>query len=275
MKARASPVRPAAVAGAFYPAHARQLARMVEEFVAAAQIGTVASPKAIIAPHAGYPYSGPVAGSAFAGWKDAAARIRRVVLLGPSHYVDFEGLALPDAAALATPLGEVRPDEEAIQQIHGLPQVRVLDEAHELEHCLEVELPFLQLLLRDLTVVPLLIGRVSDEDIAEVIEILWGGEETRLVISSDLSHYLDYATARQLDQNTAENIQSLNAEAIQADRACGHRPVRALLRSALRRHLRAETVDLRNSGDTAGPRDRVVGYGAFQFAPGASERAHG
>ena len=258
-------IRPAAVAGRFYPASAHALDRMVDEFLSEAKPGKSRTPKAIIAPHAGYIFSGPIAGSSFRPWLEEAGKIRRVVLIGPSHYVYFDGLALPSATKFATPFGEVGVDLDAVKRLRELPQVKVFDPAHEQEHCLEVELPFLQRTLDDFQIVPLVVGEASDDEIREVIELLWGGPETRIVISSDLSHFHGYEAARRLDRTTADNIETGHREKLTGSHACGYRPIRGFLRAAEARGLCAETTDLRNSGDTAGPRDRVVGYGAFLF----------
>ncbi len=223
-------------------------------------------PKAIIAPHAGYVFSGPIAASAYAQLAPARDTIKRVLLLGPSHFALFDGLAASSAEVFATPLGTVPVDTAAIRDLCSrLPQVRVRDEAHADEHALEVQLPFLQVVLADFKIVPLLVGDASDEEVAEVIEALWGDDETRIVISSDLSHYHDYETAQQTDSETARAIESLNAKKLRGDLACGCRPICGLLSAAKERGMRCRTVDLRNSGDTSGDRDRVVGYGAFVF----------
>jgi MEMO1 family protein len=259
-------IRPPAVAGAFYPAAPETLRRMIEDFIRAAKNLPGVTPKAIIAPHAGYIYSGPVAGSAFvhlAGQKDA---IKRIVLLGPAHYTYLDGLALSSADAFATPLGTVPLDKSTQERLAALPQVQVCDEAHVREHSLEVELPFLQHVLGEFTLVPLVVGDASDEDISAVLEALWDGPETRIVVSSDLSHVHDYQTARQMDQAAAQAIETLDPIALDNDQACGCRPVRGLLCSARRHGLKARTVDLRNSTDIAGSRERVVGYGAFLFS---------
>jgi len=259
-------VRPPAAAGRFYPGNPAELRAMIENFLREAKPVAGPTPKAIIAPHAGYIYSGPIAASAYAQLAPARDTIKRVVLLGPSHFVSFDGLAATSAAAFSTPLGAVSVDTAAIAEICSrLPQVRVRDEAHADEHALEVQLPFLQVVLGDFKIVPLLVGEANDEEIAEVIEALWGGEETCFVVSSDLSHYHDYQTARQADSETARAIESLNARKLRGDLACGCRPICGLLSAAKEHGLRCRTVDLRNSGDTAGERDRVVGYGAFVF----------
>ena len=195
----------------------------------------------------------------------ARDRIHRVVLLGPSHRVPFRGLATSSADIFTTPLGQISLDHAAIDSITDLPQVQLLDEAHTLEHSLEVHLPFLQETLDDFTLVPLVVGDARPAEVAEVLERLWGGAETLIVISSDLSHYHDYATAKRMDRHTSEAIESLQAEDVHSEDACGCVPVSGLLYLAREHGLQASTVDLRNSGDTAGPKDRVVGYGAYVF----------
>jgi AmmeMemoRadiSam system protein B len=243
-------VRAPAVAGNFYPADPSQLRETVARLLAGAAYG--APPKALIAPHAGYVYSGPVAASAFRRVEDAA--LSRVVLLGPSHFAPLRGVALPDAAAMRTPLGDV-PIEEV-----PLPRDR---RAHAEEHSLEVELPFLQVVLRSFTLVPLAVGDATPEEVAGILEQLWGGAETLIVLSSDLSHYLPYSDAQRADAATAKEILALG-RLTPAD-ACGAAPVNGLLLASKRRGLRPELIDLRNSGDTAGDKRRVVGYGAFAF----------
>jgi MEMO1 family protein len=257
-------IRPPAVAGRFYPNNPAELRGMIGEFLRQAKVAAGPAPKAIIAPHAGYVYSGPIAASAYARLAPSRGNIRRVVLLGPSHFASFEGLAATGAAAFATPLGDVPVDTAAVRDVCSrLPQVSVLDEAHAGEHALEVHLPFLQVVLDGFTIVPLLVCDASDEEVAEVIEALWDGDETRFVISSDLSHYHDYASARELDAATARAVEELRPRDIGVEQACGRLSICGLLRAAQRHRLHARTLDLRNSGDTAGPRSEVVGYGAF------------
>ena len=228
-----------------------------------APLGSIRSPKALIVPHAGYVYSGPVAASAYARLRSARGRIRRVVLLGPSHRVGFRGLALSGADWFETPLGRIAVDHEAEAALHGLPSVQVLPRAHAEEHSLEVHLPFLQQVLDEFTLVPIVVGESTPAEVAEVLERLWGGDETLIVISSDLSHYHDYETARARDAATSRSIEALRYEDIDAGDACGRGPVSGLLHYARDHGLRVQTLDLRNSGDTAGARDRVVGYGAW------------
>lgn len=221
------------------------------------------SPKAIIVPHAGYIYSGCIAASAYAALAHERALVRRMVLLGPAHFVPFRGIAAPEAVGFATPLGVVPVDSEAIQSITAKGLVATYDKAHKSDHSLEVQLPFLQLVLEQFAIVPLLVGEATPEEVATVIEHLWGGPETRFVISSDLSHYLDWAAAQKLDQATAAAIEALEPQRIGEHQACGRIPLCGLLQAASAHHLRARTLDLRSSGDTSGPRDKVVGYGSF------------
>jgi len=260
-----SAIRTPAVAGMFYPADARQLAHDVHQYLAGARPFDL-TPKALIVPHAGYMYSGAIAATAYATLQPIAARINRVVLLGPTHHVAVSGLALPGSDAFDTPLGRVMLDAEAMRAIAHLPQVGVSAQAHALEHSLEVQLPFLQLVLKDFTLLPLAVGMASSEDVAEVLEAVWGGDETLIVVSSDLSHYLPYSTAQSVDKKTAHSILQLQ-QPILHDHACGGTPVSGLIVAAKKHHLTPHLLDLRNSGDTAGSHDQVVGYGAFAFTP--------
>jgi len=262
-------VRQPAVAGLFYPADRDELAATVRAHL---DVGSALrpaapvdeTPKAIIAPHAGYDYSGPIAGTAFVALSEASARVRRIVLLGPAHRVLLRGMALPGAGALATPLGEVMVDQELAELAAEFSQVSVDSAAHAEEHSLEVELPFLQLLFGEFTVLPLVVGEAGPREVAAVLDACWGGEETRIVISSDLSHYLPYRDAGVADRATAEKILALDSTLGDYD-ACGAACANGLLTSARARGMRSELLDLRNSGDTAGDRARVVGYGAFAF----------
>jgi AmmeMemoRadiSam system protein B len=261
-------IRHPAVAGTFYPGVPDALARSVASYLASVEPGGEAldAPKALIVPHAGYVYSAAVAASAFARLKDVASRIRRVVLLGPSHRVWVDGLATSSADAFETPLGLIPLDREAIEQALALPQVSLLDAAHDLEHSLEVQLPFLQEVLEEFALVPFSVGEATAEQVSEVLETLWGGEETLIVISSDLSHYYPYETAREMDAATTRAIESLDPAGLDSESACGRIPIRGMLVAARQHGLSPATLDLRNSGDTAGPRDQVVGYGAWVFS---------
>ena len=260
-------IRQPAVAGMFYPADPDELRQMVDGYLQEAlarQDNLTEPPRAIIAPHAGFIYSGPVAASAYARLIPFRDRIRRVVLLGPSHRVPFRGLATSSATHFQTPLGVIPVDRAAVEELEKrFPQVIRLDEAHAMEHSLEVHLPFLQEALDSFVLVPLVVGDATAREVSEVLESLWGDPHTLFVISSDLSHYHDYETARRLDAATAQAIEHLEPEAIGFDQACGRIPVTGLLDLARRHGLHVQTLDLRNSGDTAGPRDQVVGYGAW------------
>ena len=258
-------IRPAAVAGMFYPGNAEILAQDIDAMLADAESrapGLV--PKALIVPHAGYIYSGPIAATAYALLKPLAHTIRRVILLGPTHRVAVRGLALPGTDAFATPLGTVYIDQDAVRRIAQLPQVTVSPQAHALEHSLEVHLPFLQTVLPDFTLLPLAVGMASAEEVAEVLEAVWGGPETLIVVSSDLSHYLPYDAAMTTDSNTAKTILSLE-QTVTHQQACGGTPINGLVAAARHHGMTPHLIDLRNSGDTAGDKSRVVGYGAFAF----------
>lgn len=251
-----------AVAGSFYPEEPKKLHAMIDHFLNDADTGEKV-PKAIIAPHAGYIYSGAIAASAYARLKKAHDRISRVVLIGPSHHVAFKGLAVSQAQLFLTPLGSIPVDQAAIKSIVKLPFVDYLEQAHAYEHSLEVQLPFLQEMLDNFNIVPIVAGDASPEQVAEVIDALWGGDETLIVISSDLSHYHNYATAQRLDKATSAAIEQLAYEQLDFECACGRVPVSGLLKVARQKSLIIKTIDLRNSGDTAGDKDRVVGYGAY------------
>jgi AmmeMemoRadiSam system protein B len=257
-------VRPAAVAGAFYPSHPERLRAAVETLLGAVPQYRGPAPKAVIAPHAGYIYSGSVAAHAFATVRDGSPDIERVVVIGPAHYVAMDGIAIHGADAFETPLGRVPVDREALAMIGGLPGVTAADAPHAPEHALEVELPFLQAVLGRFRLVPLLVGDATADEVAQVLEPLWDG--ALIVVSSDLSHYLDYDAATRRDAMTAAAIERHDWTALGPNDACGFLAVAGLLKHAERRGLKARRLALCNSGDTAGPRDRVVGYGAWAFA---------
>ena len=261
-------VRPPAVAGAFYPGERQTLSSTVASLLAAARAqqaeASGVTPKVLIVPHAGYIYSGEMAARGYARLAAAHATIRRVVLLGPVHRVPVRGLALPGTQAFATPLGEVAIDAPAVAALMTLPQVLVSPAAHAREHALEVQLPFLQTVLDDFTLLPLAVGDATPEQVAEVLETVWGGPETLIVISSDLSHYLPYPTAQAIDRTTVDRILALQGP-LTHEQACGGTPINGLLLNARRHHLQPELLGLCNSGDTAGDRQRVVGYAAMAF----------
>jgi len=260
-RSAAMKIRSAAVAGMFYPKGADELAAMIDGFLSAAP-SPAQHAKAVIAPHAGYIYSGPTA--AFAYKALDAGKVQRVILLGPSHHMLFQGLALPDADAFETPLGEIPLDRASMQHLLALPFVKVLAEAHVAEHSLEVHLPFLQRLLARFILVPICVGNASSAEVAAALKSVWNGEETAIVISSDLSHYQRYDEAREIDGDTIRDVLDGNIP-LRHDQACGATPINGLLEVAAGRKLSPELLDYRNSGDTAGDRVRVVGYASLAF----------
>src|SRR5687767_14142680 len=259
-----SSIRPAAVAGMFYPGDPRTLAAEVEDLIgdAGQPIPRLGYPKALVVPHAGYIYSGPVAARAYDELAAARGSVRRVVLLGPTHRVAVRGLAVPSAHAFATPLGQVRIDRDAIASVRDLPQVVVSDAAHALEHSLEVQLPFLQKMLGDFALAPFAVGTAGVQEVAQVLERLWGGPETLIVISTDMSHYHPYETARAVDGATLARIGAFATDP-DHEEACGATPLNGLLLAAKNRQLEIKLLSACNSGDTAGGKDRVVGYSSF------------
>jgi AmmeMemoRadiSam system protein B len=261
--------RKPAVAGSFYPSDPGVLRTTVETLLEGAPAPDGLAPRALVAPHAGYIYSGPVAAAAYANLIPFRDRYRRVVLLGPAHRALVHGIARPGVAVFDTPLGDVPLDRASLDALDD-PAVSVDDEAHRAEHSLEVQLPFLQVVLERFDLVPLLVGAARPEAVARVIDRLWDGPRTLIVVSSDLSHYLPYAEARRRDRATCRAIEALEGDALEGHDACGAAPLKGLLLVAARRGLRVRTVDLRNSGDTAGDRARVVGYGAWVFTEEAA-----
>jgi len=254
-------IRPAAVAGLFYSDEPHELRSLVNQYLQRPVISP-RPPKGLIVPHAGFPYSGPVAGTAYAQLKPFAQQYQRVVVIGPSHHVAFHGLATSSADKFATPLGHVSLDRHTCDTLNQLRQIQELDVAHAQEHSLEVQLPFLQIVLPQCELVPLVVGQASTGDVVEALDLMRGGPETLIVASSDLSHYHDYVTARQLDAETVRLLEERRFEELSGERACGFMAVRGLLAAARGRGLNVTAVDVRNSGDTAGPRDQVVGYAA-------------
>ncbi|WP_308389131.1 AmmeMemoRadiSam system protein B [Acidithiobacillus sp. AMEEHan] len=262
-------IRPAAVAGTFYSNQTAILHKDVQKFLREAGLHSEREasswPKALIVPHAGYVYSGIIAASAYKLLATGRGKIRRVVILGPAHRVPFRGIALPGVDAFQTPLGALPVDRTGVGAIKHLPQVLELPIPHAQEHALEVQLPFLQEVLGQVFILPLVVGKASPREVAEVLDALWDGPETVILISSDLSHYHPYAEARNIDNATVQQILRLDTTPIHHDQACGATPINGLLQAAQRHHLWPRLLDLRNSGDTAGSRDAVVGYAAFAF----------
>lgn len=263
-------IRPPAVAGMFYPENPIVLKDMIEQNLTQANSASDTSvPKVLIVPHAGYIYSGPIAASAFTLLEPYRQLIKRVVIIGPSHRVGFNGVAISSVDAFDTPLGAIPIDKSAQAKLSEIAGVHIIDEAHAAEHSLEVQLPFLQTILDKFSMVPIVAGDASLQLIENIIETLWGGPETLIVISSDLSHYHTYQTAQQLDQITSQAILNLDVNTIDSQHACGSVGIRGFLTFAQHHPLEASLLDLRNSGDTAGSKDGVVGYGAYLFTEGA------
>lgn len=266
-------IRPPAVAGRFYPDDPRQLRRAVRHYLDAAPAEALPGRvKIVIAPHAGYPFSGPVAGAAFRPLAAHDREVARLVLIGPAHWVPFQGVGVSRADAFATPLGLVPIDRSAVAALFDWHEAVAADWAHAPEHALEVELPFLQTLLGEVPIVPLLCGTCDDAAVMAALRRLWGGPETVIVVSSDLSHYEAYDAARAHDARTAAAIEALDPSSIGPFEACGFRAIRAALALAREFQLVPVRLALANSGDTAGPRDSVVGYGAWAFCAAASDR---
>lgn len=254
-------VRKPVVAGMFYPANPTQLAGDVRRMLDDAQLNSL-DPKVLIAPHAGHVYSGAVAATGYRLWEKDRDNITRVILLGPSHRVWFRGMAFPSVEAFLSPLGAISIDRNACETIRGMPHVIENDQPHAQEHSLEVHLPFLQSVLGEFSLVPLVVGEAAPTEVAAVLDTLWGGDETRIVISSDLSHFHPYAEACRIDQRTTHRIEDFQTD-LRGEEACGHQPINGLLHTAAMRGMNLKTLDLRNSGDTAGSKDSVVGYGTY------------
>lgn len=255
-------IRQPAVAGTFYPDNPEILQEMLSSYLGAVENATQV-PKAIIVPHAGYIYSGEIAASAYARLKAGADKIKRVVIVAPSHRIAFKGLALSHAEFFNTPLGNIPVDMSAIHTLLTLPFVGYLDEAHTFEHSLEVQLPFLQTVLKDFKLVPVVAGDASAEQVSQALALFYDDAATLIVISSDLSHYQNYQTAQELDADTSRKIENLQYEQLDYKSACGLVGVRGLMALARDKSQHIKTIDLRNSGDTAGDKSRVVGYGAY------------
>lgn len=257
-------MRPPAVAGLFYPENANELRHAVNGYIAEASLRAAVAdrPKALIVPHAGYQYSGSVAGFAYRRLRDWSADIHHVVMIGPSHRVAIRGLAVPSVGTFVTPLGSVRIDAAGRSRLLELGLVGISDAAHAAEHSLEVQLPFLQVVLEDFDILPITIGFAPCEQVARAIDAVWGGSDTLVLVSSDLSHYHTWNEARQLDDATTRAIVERRSD-LPAEQACGACGINGLMQVARRRGLTVEVLDQRNSGDTAGDRSRVVGYGSY------------
>jgi AmmeMemoRadiSam system protein B len=257
-------IRPAAMVGTLYPADAEQLSAQLAKLLLSCQ-QSIETPKVIIAPHSGYLFSGQVAACAYRSLSHIAPTISRVILVGPSHQQHCHGIALPTADYFQTPLGEVSVDQQALKQLEQLTDVNFNDSVHELEQSLELQLPFLQLCLLNFTIVPIIIGTTHAHHVAQVLNSVWGSNETLIVISTDLSHYLDYQQAKNIDFKTCHEISQLS-DLITEQQACGSTVLNGLMKVAKQRNLAAKLLDCRNSGDTTGSKDKVVGYASFIFS---------
>jgi len=268
MQTLESQIRLPSVAGLFYPDDATrlkfQLNRLFEE---AERVGVAKGfrPRAIVSPHAGYIYSGAIAANAFSSALSRREEIERVVVLGPSHHIAFEGAACPSAKQFSTPLGLIEVDTHEIDRLQAQGLVNINDAAHVREHSIEVQLPFLQQFLSHFLLLPIVVGQCDVRSVAKILENYWDSDNALIVVSSDLSHYLDYYDARNIDRDTTNSIEACRWRDIGPYQACGCYPLRGLLELGLEKHCKATCIDLRNSGDTAGDKSRVVGYGAYVF----------
>lgn len=257
-----------AVAGLFYPDNARELGHEIEYYLSMADDAwhsATRPPKALIVPHAGYIYSGAVAAKAYALLATSAQSIKRVVLLGPAHRTYFQDLATTSMDYFRTPLGDIAIDKLKVQELLRLADVQVMESAHQLEHSLEVQLPFLQTVLGEFSLIPIVVGDASGSQVHRALELLWGGPETLIVISSDLSHYQSYDLAQSIDRSTSEAIEQISLVPINSQQACGCTGINGLLQAAKQHHLRVKTLQVCNSGDVTGEKDTVVGYGSWAF----------
>ncbi|MDH5654459.1 MAG: AmmeMemoRadiSam system protein B [Spirochaetia bacterium] len=254
-------VRESAVAGSFYPDEKKHLADLVDSYLSGEDKKNPL-PEAIIVPHAGYMYSGAVAGKGYTSIKQLD--IKNILIIGPAHRVYVNGLAIPDCDAFVTPLGKISVNKELYPELVKLPFISINDEAHKDEHCIEVQLPFLQRLFTSFQIIPVLAGNADEEQIQTLFD-LTSGKIDLIIVSSDLSHYNSYETAKNLDRNAANSIEALDPFSLESEQACGSRPIKGLLLYAKRAGLKVKTLVLQNSGDVSGSRSSVVGYGSFIF----------
>lgn len=258
-------IRLPSVAGQFYPEDADELNQQLAHMITEAPINDTRAPKILVAPHAGYTYSGPIAATAYKTLSNTAETIKQVVILSPAHRFGFQGIAYSNADAFRTPLGDIAVNKDAISKVSDMPHVQHIEQAFDGEHALEVHLPFLQVMLGQFHIVPFVVGQAIAEDVANLLDALWGGKETLIVISSDLSHFHNYEQAIECDEHTSELIRTCDYEHLTGEDACGVYPLRGTLLLAKERDMHVTTLDTRNSGDTAGSHHRVVGYGAYAF----------
>lgn len=256
-------VRKPNVAGQFYPEKANTLKEMIHSFLIDTHVQVEEQPKAIIAPHAGYLYSGPIAATIYAVLSKYKDTVKKVILIGPSHRIYFKGIAATMVDYFETPLGSVPVANE--RDFLSSPVIHINEAAFGMEHSLEVQLPFLQIVLNHFELTPLIVGDVEFSKVADVMASLWGGKETLIIVSSDLSHYKDYQAAQKLDACTSRAILNLAPQELHFEQACGLIPIQGLLHVAKQNNMQARALDVRNSGDIVGSKDRVVGYGAYCF----------
>ncbi|MHA1539874.1 MAG: AmmeMemoRadiSam system protein B [Alphaproteobacteria bacterium] len=261
-------VKPLKFSGSWYPQDATALREMVTDFVEGAKPYPFA-PKMMIVPHAGLRFSGSIAGTAYRILEAQKSKIERVILIGPSHRTNFKGIAIPSHAFFETPFGHLPVNQEALTALKNIDGVETSDAVFEEEHCLELQFPFVHQVLKNVSIVPMIVGLADPELVAAALAEIWGGEETVILISSDLSHYHDYMTARSLDKKSAGMIEALSPK-LTGMNACGHRVINGALQRAKNINMRVTGIDVRNSGDTVGSKDRVVGYGSFIFEYAAS-----
>jgi MEMO1 family protein len=257
--------RPAAVAGAFYSNDATILKQDIADLLGRVEDVESEIPKAVIAPHAGYIYSGKVAANVYAQFKTVQSSIKKIILLGPSHRVAFHGMAIPSVDYFATPLGKIKLDASLLATLKHFPHVIVSDQAHAEEHSLEVQLPFMQTVFDEFELLPIVVGQIDPEAVADLLNNVWGEDDTLIVVSSDLSHFLSYDQAVSQDQKTTEMIRQFQYHTIKGEDACGCHPMNGLLCLAQQKDLKVRLLAQNNSGDTAGDKRRVVGYGGYGF----------
>ena len=267
-------VRPPAVASLFYPGEAAELKQNLREMLEKASEAEDPNEdlpagqhlRALIVPHAGYVYSGTTAALAYHLLRKNRDDFHRILLLGPAHRVWLEGIAFPGTDAFETPLGRIPLAKQQIRELLRFPEVQLRDDAHQDEHCLEVQLPFLQEILNEFELIPAVVGEISPDSLSGLLENLLEDPQNLLLLSTDLSHFHSYSEAQAIDQKTAEAIESFEDEKILPEQACGAHPLRGLLRHARIQGWKIQRLGLCNSGDTAGSKDRVVGYGAWALS---------
>lgn len=258
-------IRRSAVAGYFYPSNKEILIKQIKNFLENATLKFNYTPYALICPHAGYVYSGPIAGFSYKTLLPNKKNYKNIIILGPSHFEYVNGIAYISAEYFETPLGNAKVDLETLEKIKKLDFLVQNEDAHKKEHSIEVQIPFIQYIFQnDIPILPLAFGKISPEKIKILLETIWN-PETLIIISSDLSHYYDYDTAKKLDKQTSDAILNLDSDAIQYEQACGRIGIQGLLMFAKEKNWKAYLLDLRNSGDTSGSKTQVVGYGAWSF----------